>query len=76
MTAQGDKSQVISGSSDPVIPVVTDSSLLETPPAESPNFPVDSSNPPVLVSDAIPTPPMRRSTRAHRKPRRLIEELT
>ena len=76
MTAQGDKSQVISGSSDPVIPVVTDSSLLETPPAESPNFPVDSSNPPVLVSNAIPTPPVRRSTRAHRKPRRLIEELT
>ena len=69
-----DKSQVMSGSSDIAVPVVTDSSLLEIPPAESPNFPVDLPNPTVLVSDAIPAPTMCRSTRVYRKPQQLIEQ--
>ena len=42
MTAAKDNSQVASGSSDSVIPAITDTSLLEIPPAESPNLPVDS----------------------------------
>ena len=42
MTADKDNSQVASGSSDPAI---TNISLLEIPPAESPNLPVDSPKP-------------------------------
>ena len=76
MTALEDKSQVTSVSSDTAIPVVTDSSLLEIPPAGLPNFPVDSRNRSVLVSDVIPPPTMCRSTCVHKKPQRLIEELT
>ena len=76
MTVSKDNSQVASGSSDLVIPAVNDTSLLEIPPAESPNLPVHSPNPPVLLPNTIPVPTVRRSTRAHRKPQRLIEELT
>ena len=71
MTTSKDNSQVASGSSDSIIPAVTDTSLLEIPPAESPNLPVDSPNPPVLLPSTIPVPTVLRSTRAHRKPQRL-----
>ena len=76
MTVSKENSQVASGSSDLVIPAVNDTSLLEIPPAESPNLPVHSPNPPVLLPSTIPVPKVRRSTCAHRKPQRLIEELT
>ena len=76
MTVSKDNSQVASGSSDLVIPAINDTSLLEIPPAESPNLPVHSPNPPVLLPNTIPVPTVRRSTHAHRKPQRLIEELT
>ena len=59
-----------------VIPAVSDSSLLEIPATESPNSPVDSPNPLVLLPSAIPVPTVHRSVRGHRKPQRLIEELT
>ena len=76
MTASKDNLQVASSSSDLVIPAVNDTSLLEIPPAESPNLPVHSPNPPVLLPSTIPVPTVHRSTCAHRKPQRLIEELT
>ena len=75
MTASKDNSRVASGSSDSVIPAVTDISLLEIPPVESPNLPVDSPNPPVLLPSTIPVSTVCRLTCAHRKPQRLIEEL-
>ena len=66
----------VMASNHSVISAVSDSSLLEIPLTESLNFPVDSPNPLVLLPSAIPVPTVCRSTRSHRKPQRLIEELT
>ena len=74
MMAPVDDQQTTGFSSTPISPCASDSSLVEMPPADSPNQSVESPNPP--VPNAIPVPVVRRSVRVHRKPQRLIEEPT